>query len=132
MTDFWCEDDRLKQAWRTGQRTQWAKPLGRFVEQFVKKQVVPRQRKMLRLGSAWQELLPDELVEHSCLASLRGGRLRVLVDDAAHLHELDMLLREGLLEQLRNACPSVAVREVKLSRGCWYRRTEDGAVIPLF
>lgn len=96
-----------------------AQKLSTYVTKFIRKEVTPRQKKLSRLGQAWQQLLPPELVEHSYLDSFSRGRLRVLVDTAGHMGELDLLLREGLLEHLQQLCPSVSIRQIKLARGQW-------------
>lgn len=94
--------------------------------------VKPRQRRLSKLAQAWLELLPDELIAHSCLEGYRGGTLRVKVDSAVHLAEINLLLREGLLEHLRELCPRVPLTRIKLIRGYWYHTDEEGNRIPNF
>ena len=103
-----------------------AHKLSDYVKKFVSKEITPRQKKLSRLGQAWQQLLPVELIEHSYLDSFSRGRLRVLVDTASHMGELDLLLREGLLEQLQQLCPSVSIHQIKLARGQWFYPAEQG------
>ena len=117
---------QLRQVWKNRQIGVTERPVGELVNNFVRKVVAPRQKKLQQLAAAWQDLLPAELTEHSCLETLSRGRLRVLVDSASHLAELDLLFKEGMLEALRQRCPSVSLGEVRLLRGRWYREDEQG------
>ena len=104
-------------------------PLAKLVEQFVRREVVPRQKKLSRLGQAWRELLPETLREHTCLENVSRGTLKVLVDNGPSLYELNQL-KEELLDQLRQLCPSVAPAEIRFVRGFWYHTNEEGTPIP--
>ncbi len=121
---------KLKQICRDKQRRMPGKLLGADVKRFMKRVVGPRQRKLAMLAEAWVALLPEELVEHSCLDKFNRGSLQVLVDSGVHLAELDLLVREGLADGIRQMCPSVPLSRIKLVRGCWYRTDEEGNKIP--
>jgi hypothetical protein len=116
------DDKKLQRVCRnrqTRQQRRQPKPLGNLLENFLQRSVLPRQKNMSQLDRAWRELLPPELAQHSCLASLRGGKLRVLVDEAASMFELQLLVQQGLLDQLRQECPRVAVSQIRIARGQW-------------
>ena len=130
MASDWQERHDLKQLWENHQIRIWGRPLKTALDRFMRREVYPRHRKTGRLGRAWEELLPAELVEHSCLDGLRNGQLQVLVDSAAHLYELNLLVKQGLLNELRQECPSVAISRIKLTRGTWYHEDEEGNKIP--
>jgi hypothetical protein len=98
------------------------------VQSFLKARVYPRQRKLGALAGVWTELLPETLLEHTCLEGLARGRLRVLVDDAASLYELG-LLKQELLDRLRELAPNAAPSEIKFVRGQWYSTNEEGVRI---
>jgi len=121
-------DQKLEQITKNRQKKPSAIPLKNLVQSFMKRDVYPRQRKLAFLACAWQQLLPDELIEHTCLENIRGGRLRVLVDNASCLHELT-LLKENLLTQLYELCPEVALSDIKFIRGTWYKTNEEGVKI---
>ena len=109
-----------------------AEELKNGVDRFMRRVVIPRRKKLSQLGDAWRELLPAEIVEHSCLESFRGGQLRVLVDSAAHMAELNLLIREGLSEQIRQMCPNLPLSKIKLVRGSWYYTNEEGNRIAIY
>jgi hypothetical protein len=78
---------------------------------------VPRERvELARLQNAWPRLVPRHLQEVAWPAGLSGGRLYVHVTDNQWLHELSYL-REDLLAKLRRACPTAALRELRLRVG---------------
>ena len=126
------EEEYLRQIQQRRTKSPRAIRLGKNVAAFMKHVVEPRQKKLTAVAQAWNALLPVELAEHTCVEELNRGRLKVLVDSAPHLHELNMLLRDDLLEQLRQACPSVHLWRVKLERGQWYRKDEQGWKIPTY
>jgi len=120
--------NRITESRRTRQA---AKPLANIVDKFLKREVAPRQKKLSRLGQAWVELLPKELLKHTCLESLYHGTLRVLVDDAPSLFELNQI-KEELLDQLQEFCPNVAPVQIRFVRGYWYYTSEEGIQITNF
>ena len=122
----------LQNTWKQRQLSEAAAPLGKHLNAFARKAIAPRKRHLSELAQAWQELLTSELVEHSSLESYRAGQLRVLVDSAPHLFELDILVKEGLIDKLQEMCPDLPLIRIKLIRGKWYRPTEDGGKVPLY
>ena len=121
-------DQKLEQITKNRQKKSSAKSVKKLIRSFMKRDVYPRQRKLAFLAHIWQQLLPDELIEHTCLENIRGGQLRVLVDNAPCLHELT-LLKESLLTQLYELCPEVALSDIKFIRGTWYKINEEGIKI---
>jgi len=115
MTEW--SPERLQRVCSQRQVKSRVKPLGDIVDQILGRLVLPKQADLETLRQAWQDLLPEELLSHSCLESVRRGQLRVLVDNGASLYELNLLAEEGLLDQLRQACPKVKVSRIKIVRG---------------
>ncbi len=126
------DNNQLKNVWEKRQIKPRARKIGTTVDMFFRKKIVPRQKKLSHLSQAWQELLPQELLDHSCLENYTRGNLRVLVDSPVHYAELHMLLREGLLKQLHELCPNIPLSRVKLARGLWYHIDDEGNKIPNF
>lgn len=115
----------LQRIWRLRQRTPSGSKLGLLLQDYVKKQLQPRRKKLSRVGQVWQEILPEELVRHTCLESLRAGQLCVKVDSAGHLYELQQMIQGELLEQIRRYCPGVTITRIKLQRGTWVETDQD-------
>ena len=117
MTEW--SPERLQRVHRQRQVKSRVKPLGNLVDHILGRLVLPKQAEIEALRRAWQELLPKELQLHSCLESLNRGQLRILVDNASSLYELNLMAEEGLLEQIRQASPKVRVSRIKFVRGQW-------------
>ena len=122
---FW-DQEKLRGICKGRQLRPAAKQFGVSVDHFMRRVVIPRRKKLSQLGQAWGELLPAELLEHSCLEEFRRGNLRVLVDSSVHYAELDMLVRAGLVDEMREKCPSLPIARIKLARGQWYRMDAEG------
>ena len=131
MEVLW-DNKKLRRIGKNRQIRRPAVDLGTSVGLFMRKVVIPRQKRMSKLARAWSELLPVEMQEHSCLEKFTRGRLLVLVDTAGHLAELNMIVREGLLDDIRQLCPTVPISGIKLTRGKWYESDEEGNRIPEF
>ena len=126
--DRW-DKQALNRITKNRQVQKTTQPLAKVVDQFIRREVAPRQKKLSCLGQAWRKLLPEALLEHTCLENIYHGKLKVLVDDGPSLYELSQL-KEELLDQLRQCCPSVAPVEIRFVRGCWYHTNEEGNPIP--
>ena len=126
----WWDKEQLQRVWESRQPQRKTKALSQGGDKFMRRKVYPRQKKLSGLAQAWQELLPIELIEHSCLNSFSAGRLLVLVDNSSHLFEMNLLIKEGLVDHLRQECPQSGLVEIKLIRGTWYRTDEEQHQIP--
>ncbi len=123
---YYWEEARLRSIGQRGKVKVAGLKVGKLVQQFWVKKVAPLQKKFGQLAQAWEELLPDELRRHSCLDTFQRGVLRVLVDSDAHYYELNLIIREGLVDRVRALCPRLSIREIRLVRGTWYQRDEEG------
>ncbi|MCF7958182.1 MAG: DUF721 domain-containing protein [Phycisphaerae bacterium] len=126
------DKNQLRTIWENKQIKPRAQKLGITVDRFFRRVVIPRQKRLSALAEVWQALLPQELLEHSCLENYTRGNLRVLVDSPVHYAELHMLVREGLLDQMRAECPNIPLSRIKLARGLWYHIDDEGNKIPKF
>lgn len=111
-----CGEDELRQLTRDKARPPAARPLGQTLEHLMRDVIYPRQKTLAELAQAWQDLLPPVLVSQTGLEDFSGGTLRVTVRSSPCHAELDMLLRGGLVEQLRARCPGIPLRQVRLLR----------------
>jgi hypothetical protein len=85
-----------------------------FLRRQFRDQVERPFRQLGPLGELWSQLVPAEMHEHTRLEGLQRGTLRVAVDSAAHLYELDRLLRGGLERQMITGYRGGSLRRVKL------------------
>ena len=128
---YW-ERSRLQRVGQNRQLPPGAQPLGTSLDGFLRRNVYPRQKKVMELARAWHDLVPAELSEHSCVEDFRGGQMRILVDSSSYIYELHLMVQEGLLDQMRQRCPRLPLAEIKLLSGSWYRKTDDGQKIPQY
>jgi len=87
---------------------------------------------MAHVACTLEKLIPEEILQHICLESFRSGQLQIMVDSAAHLAELNLMIREGLLDQMRELCPQAGLLGMKLIRGQWYHTDQDNNRVPIY
>jgi len=67
----------------------------------MKHKLGKKVRQLGKLAVVWDDVLPATIREHTALDSFRAGVLTVLVDSASHRYQLRMLLRAGLMTEIR-------------------------------
>jgi len=82
------------------------------VKQLMENQLSPQQVVFDSIDTLWRQLLPAELAQHSRIAEISGGQLKVQVDSPSYMYELQ-LCSSGLLGELQQECPQVRIREIK-------------------
>jgi hypothetical protein len=91
--------------------------LGDAVGDFVER-LGPLYARCGSLTKAWEALLPPMMREHCRIESVTGGSVRVTVDAASYMYELQLCKAE-LLAELQRLCPGASVRRivVAMARG---------------
>ena len=107
---------QLKNVWQNRQPRNRISALSEPLTTLMKHRLAKRVRQIGRLSIAWDECVPDFLRDHAALVSLNGGTLTVAIDSAAHRYRLEMLLRAGLLDAIRERF-SGALNRVRLIPG---------------
>ncbi|RKY08842.1 MAG: hypothetical protein DRP66_03650 [Planctomycetota bacterium] len=107
------EDMFLQRICRRRQRAGRATPLlADVVDTYIKGRI-GQLRKNASVVDVWRKLLPEELYEHSRIAGISGGVVRVEVDPGPYMHEFQLLSSE-LSGQLQRLCRSAGVRRIVL------------------
>jgi len=88
--------------------------LGEMLTELVENQLLPQRAKFESLLEVWSELLPADISEHCRIADICGGQLKVLVDSAAYMYELQ-LRSSGILSEVRRRCPWI--KKIKVAVG---------------
>ena len=88
--------------------------LGDCVQEFMDNQVLNRQGYTEAAAQVCSQVLPSGLVDHCQIAGLFGGQLKIVVDSAAYMYELQ-LCSSQLLEELRRRHPRIPVEKIKVS-----------------
>ncbi len=118
-------DAQLRTVWEQRQVRRQPQPLAPALQQFMKRTLGPRVRKLSQLAAIWDEVLPEQLRAHTALEGFANGVLTVLVDSAAHRFQIDTLLRGGLQREIQNRF-SGALRKIRLVPGQFYTIDETG------
>jgi predicted nucleic acid-binding Zn ribbon protein len=75
--------------------------------------VAQRYEMASQLGEVWAQLLPPKLAQHCRVVDLSAGLLTVEADSPSYMYELRISSHQ-FLEQLRESCPVVKVRAIKV------------------
>jgi hypothetical protein len=67
-----------------------------------------------RLGEAWAQALPEEMVRRCRIVDLAAGLLTVEVDSPSYMYEL-RISSQQLVEHLRRECPEAKLRAIKIT-----------------
>ena len=112
------DDAQLMTIWQQRQRPNLATPLAHSLDALTGK-LKKRYNQLSKLEAAWEEVVPEELRDHTALEGYSGGTLKVLVDTASHRFHIEMLLRGGLLKELQKHSPA-PINRVRLIPGEFY------------
>ena len=75
--------------------------------------LAPLQQRCDSVGQAWEQVLPPSLRDHCRIGGLRGGCLRIAVDGASYMYELQLCKTE-LLKELQRLCPGVGLHRMQI------------------
>jgi len=82
----------------------------------IKRKLAKRVRQVSKLAAIWDQVVPEEIGEHTALESFQKGVLTVIVDSSAHRFQLQMLLTGGLMREIQARFPA-ALNKIKLAPG---------------
>jgi hypothetical protein len=88
--------------------------LGEVLQEFMDNHVLNRQGYIEVVAQVFSQVLPSGLVEHCQIAGLFGGQLKIAVDSAAYMYELQ-LCSSQLLGELSRQHPRIPVEKIKVS-----------------
>ena len=125
--DAVMDDAKLRTVWQQRQFRNRTIPLSQPLAILMKHVLAKRVRQLGQLADIWDESLPRSICDHTALESFNRGTLRVIVDSAAYRHKLQMLLRGGLLKEIRNRF-SGSLNNIRLSIGQFYTVDPSGAM----
>ena len=96
------DDAQLRTVWQQRQSYKSAVPLAEPLTCLMKQTLARRVRQVGRMSIIWDEVIPDEILEHTALESLSRGVLTVKVDSSSHRFRLRTLLNSGILHEIRS------------------------------
>ena len=95
------DDAQLRTVWQQRQFDDRIVLLSQPLATFMKHKLAKRFRQLSKLSEVWDEVIPEEINEHTALDGCSRGVLRVLVDSAPHRFQLQALLAGGLDKEIR-------------------------------
>jgi len=98
-----------------GRRPATLVTLADAANEVLQSRVLP-QKGGLGIIQLWTQLLPNELHHHCEIVEISNGRIKVVVDSAAHMYELKLCSAELLME-LQRQCPQAHIKKLKLVLG---------------
>ncbi len=101
---------------RAGQRVDATVRLGDVLNELLENRISPEQVILRSVAEAWSQLLPAGLNQHSSVANISRGQLKVLVDSPSYIYELQ-LCSSDILRELQRRCPQAWLRKIKLVVG---------------
>lgn len=119
------DDAQLKTIWQNKQIYDRVVHLGKPVAMLMKYQLAKKARQFGSLGVIWDEIIPQQMRDHTSFESFTRGTLTVMVDSSAHRFQLDRLLKSGLQKEIQ-ARFTGALNKIKLVPGQFYQLDENG------
>lgn len=113
------DDTQLRTLWLQRQYKDRISPLSHPLTVLMKYQLGKRVRQLSKLAAIWDDVLPDGIRNHTALESFRDGVLTVLVDSASHRYQLQLLLADGLMREIRSRFPGV-LKKIRPIPGQFY------------
>jgi hypothetical protein len=113
------DDAQLYTVWQQRQFRDRTAPISAAVSALMKHDLEKRVRQLCKLATIWDEIIPDDIRDHTALESFQRGVLTVQVDSSPHRFRLEMLLAGGLLAELRKRF-SGPIQRVRLQPGQFY------------
>jgi len=94
---------------RTADPCKMAELVGNFVQR-----VAPVRAQCDSVGAALEGLLPPSMRQHCRFAGVSAGNVKIMVDGASYMYELQ-LCKADLLMELQRLCPSAGVRRIQVA-----------------
>jgi predicted nucleic acid-binding Zn ribbon protein len=113
------DDAQLRTIWQQRQERPSASPVGEPLAILMKHTLGKRVRQLSAMAEIWDEVIPQDIREHTALEGLSRGVLTVVVDSSAHRYQLQMLLTGGLMQEIRRRY-SGPLNKIRLVPGQFY------------
>ena len=107
----------MESVWQNRQTKGGALRIGPLVKSLIKAQGLDRPNSLGELNGIWGELVGEQFSRHTRLEAFRNSTLRVVVNSAAHMAELKMMVADGLAEQISAQLGEQSVKAIRLRLG---------------
>ena len=113
------DDAQLQTIWQQRRFRETVSHLSHPLTLLMKHTLGPRVRQLSKLSAIWDEVIPEEINDHTALEGFHSGVLTVQVDSASHRFQLNVLLAAGLQREIQQRF-SGALRKIRLVPGQFY------------
>ena len=120
------DDAQLRTVWEQRQLPSRLCHLSEPLTLLMKHSLSKKVRQLGQLAEIWDEVVPEEIAEHTALESFSREVMTVMVDSAAHRFQLQTLLRGGLMKIIQKQF-SGAIQKIRLIPGQFYSIDLTGA-----
>lgn len=120
------DDSRLQTIWQQRQGNDRLCHISEPITMLMKHTLSRKVKQLGQLARAWDEIIPEQIAEHTALESFSRGVLTVMVDSAPHRFQLRTLLDGGLTDVLRRRFGG-ALNKVRLLPGQFYSVDVNGS-----
>ncbi len=110
------DDAQLRTIWQQRQKRPGFGHLSQSLTFLMKRTLAKKVRQLQNLAEIWDEVIPQNLAEHTALESFSQGVLTVIVDSASHRFHLETLLRSGIFKEIQSRSIG-AINRVKIVPG---------------
>ncbi len=120
------DDAQLQTVWQQRQIRDFTAPIGQPLALLMKHKLAKRVKQLSRLAEVWDEVIPEEIAEHTALEGFNRGTLTVLVDSAPHRFQLNLLLAGGVKKEIQKRF-SGTLNHIRLLPGQFYSVDINGS-----
>lgn len=113
------DDAQLQTVWQQRQIRDYTAPLSQPLAVFMKHKLAKRVKQLSKLAEVWDEVIPEEIAEHTALDSFNRGTLAVVVDSAPHRFQLNLLLAGGVKKEIQKRFAGT-LNKIRLIPGQFY------------
>ena len=113
------DEAQLRTVWQQRQFNDRAMPLSQPIGILMKHTLAKRAKQLGQLSEIWDEVVPEEIAEHTALEGFHRSVLTAMVDSAPHRYQLQTLLAGGLTKEIQSRFPG-ALNKIRLIPGQFY------------
>ena len=119
------DDAQLQTVWQNRQPRQSGSHLSGPLAVLMKRQLGRRVKQLAKVAQVWDEIVPDDIRQHTALEGFQRGVLTVMVDSSPHRFKLQNLLLAGLQREIQSRLP-MGLNKIRLVPGQFYSIDVNG------
>jgi hypothetical protein len=113
------DDSQLRTIWQQRQVNDRHAHLSEPLTILMKHMLAKKVRQLGKLAEVWDEVIPQNIRDHTAMDGFQKGVLTVMVDSASHRFLLQTLLNNGLQKEIQSRFAS-PINKIRLVPGQFY------------